>query len=152
MNRAFFLGSIALAFVAGATATRLLHSKRRPPTDLTPMIIHVPDLSGDALGMASGTGFRSKAFVVQDGMTLGGAGRQCAEAPAPRRQRDAVHPRRHRHDLARRQGSEGQARRSRDHPEGHRARRHQAGRGSAPFKAIAIKTPPQAPDDTKLLN
>ena len=32
-----------------------------------------------------------------------------------------------------------------DHSEGHRAWRHQAGRGSAPIKAIAIKTPPQAP-------
>ena len=36
-------------------------------------------------------------------------------------------------------------------PKGTAAWRHQA-RGAAPFKAIAIKTPPQAPDDTKLLD
>src|SRR3954469_23880019 len=71
MNRAVFLGSVTLAFIAGATATRVLPTQQaQAANELTPMIIHVPELSGDALGMASGTGLRSKAFVIQDGMTL----------------------------------------------------------------------------------
>src|SRR5204863_3719643 len=69
MHRALFLGSLALAFVAGATALRL-SPQAQAANELTPMVIHVPDLAGDKLGIASGTGLRSKAFVVQDGMTL----------------------------------------------------------------------------------
>jgi len=70
MNRVVFASSIALAFVAGTAATHLL-PQARAATDMTPMVIHVPDLSGDALGMPSGTGLRSKTLVNQDGMTLG---------------------------------------------------------------------------------
>ena len=72
MNRYLFLGCVAVAFVAGAGAARLL-----PPTPalaadaMTPMVIHIPDLQGDALGMPSGTGMRAKTLVNQDGMTLG---------------------------------------------------------------------------------
>src|SRR5436853_208764 len=69
MNRIAFASSLALAFVAGAAATHLL-PQARAATDMTPQIIHVPDLAGDALGMASGTGLRSKSLVMQDGMTL----------------------------------------------------------------------------------
>ena len=70
MKRVFFLGSIALAFVAGATASRVLPPQAQAANELTPMVIHVPDLAGDKLGMPSGTGLRSKGIVVQDGMTL----------------------------------------------------------------------------------
>jgi len=70
MNRIVFVSSVALAFVAGAAATHLL-PQARAAADLTPMVIHVPDLAGDALGMPSGTGMRSKTLVNQDGMTLG---------------------------------------------------------------------------------
>ena len=69
MNRIFFLGSVALAFVAGATASRV-SPQAQAANELTPMVIHVPDLAGDKLGMPSGTGLRSKGIVVQDGMTL----------------------------------------------------------------------------------
>ena len=69
MNRAIFLGSIALAFVAGATVSRL-QPQAQAANELTPMVIHVPDLTGDKLGMPSGTGLRSKGIVLQDGMTL----------------------------------------------------------------------------------
>ncbi|HKS62282.1 MAG TPA: cupin domain-containing protein [Xanthobacteraceae bacterium] len=71
MNRALFLGSIALAFIAGTAASRLLpQAAIAADTMMTAQIIHVPDLKGDALGPASGTGFRSKTFVMADGMTL----------------------------------------------------------------------------------
>ena len=58
MNRIVFVSSVALAFAAGAAATHLL-PQARAATDMAPQVIHVPDLSGDALGMASGTGMRS---------------------------------------------------------------------------------------------
>jgi mannose-6-phosphate isomerase-like protein (cupin superfamily) len=70
MNRAVFASSVALAFGAGAIAVHLL-PQARAAAEMTPMVIHVPDLSGDALGMPSGTGMRSKTLVNQDGMTLG---------------------------------------------------------------------------------
>ena len=70
MNRVLFLGALTLAFAAGAAATRVLPQQAQAANELTPMVIHVPDLSGDKLGMPSGTGLRSKGIVVQDGMTL----------------------------------------------------------------------------------
>ena len=69
MNRIVFFSSVALAFVAGVGASRL-SPPAQAANELTPMVIHVPDLAGDALGMASGTGLRSKTIVMQDGMTL----------------------------------------------------------------------------------
>ena len=69
MNRVIFLGSVALAFVAGA-APRACCRRPSRPTRSPPQVIHVPDLAGDALGMPSGTGLRSKTFVSADGMTL----------------------------------------------------------------------------------
>ena len=69
INRTLFLASVAVAFVAGCGAARLL-----PPafaaTAMTPQIIHIPDLNGDALGMPSGTGLRSKMLVSADGATV----------------------------------------------------------------------------------
>jgi hypothetical protein len=51
MNRALFLGSIALAFAAGCGATRLLpQAAIAADTMMTAQILHVPDLKGDALG------------------------------------------------------------------------------------------------------
>jgi len=70
MNRVVLLSSVAIAFIAGCGAARLLPQATAAPAPMTPQIIHVPELSGDALGMASGTGLRSKTFVMQDGMTL----------------------------------------------------------------------------------
>src|SRR5262245_18467227 len=69
MNRAVFLASVTIAFAAGCGDARML-----PPAAaadaIQPQVIHVPDLAGDALGMPSGTGLRSKTFVNADGMTL----------------------------------------------------------------------------------
>ena len=69
MNRTVFVASLAVAFVAGCGAARLL-----PPAlaadAITPQIIHVPELTGDALGPASAIGFRSKMFVSADGATI----------------------------------------------------------------------------------
>ena len=69
MNRIVFCSSIALAFVAGASATHLL-PQALAQSGMTAQIIHVPDLAGDALGPANPVGFRSKTFLTADGMTL----------------------------------------------------------------------------------
>jgi mannose-6-phosphate isomerase-like protein (cupin superfamily) len=149
MNRALFFGSIAIAFAAGCGAARLL-----PPAlaadAIQPAVIHVPDLAGDALGMPSGTGLRSKTFVNADGMTLAV---QAGNVPKH------MHPNTNEFQYI----VEGTG----TIWLGDKEVRVKAGDlviipkgtahgGTKPdgvvFKAIAIKTPPQAPDDTKLLN
>ena len=151
MNRALFLGSVALAFVAGATASRLPLLQAQAANELTPMVIHVPELQGEALGMASGTGLRSKAFVIQDGMTLA-----VQAGPVPK----------HMHMNANEiqyylegtgtiwLGDKEVQIKPGDLviiPKG-TAHGGTKVEGGGHFKAIAIKTPPQAPDDIKPLN
>jgi mannose-6-phosphate isomerase-like protein (cupin superfamily) len=70
MNRVVFASSIALAFAAGTAATHLLPQALAQTTMMKAEILHVPDLSGDALGAANPIGFRSKTFIIADGMTL----------------------------------------------------------------------------------
>lgn len=69
MNRILFLGSIAVAFAAGAAGMRVM-SPAIAATEITPMIVNVTDLNGDALGAASATGLRSKTLVSADGATV----------------------------------------------------------------------------------
>lgn len=71
MNRIVFLGSVALAFAAGTGISHLFPRAIAADTMMTAQILHVPDLHGDALGPANPIGFRSKTFVAADGMTLG---------------------------------------------------------------------------------
>ena len=69
MNRLAITLSLAAAFAAGCSVTHLL----RPAIaaeNITAQVIHTGELEGDALGMASGTGMRSKLFVAADGMTI----------------------------------------------------------------------------------
>jgi mannose-6-phosphate isomerase-like protein (cupin superfamily) len=149
MNRAVFLGAVALAFVAGCGAARLL-PQAMAADGLTPQIIHVPDLSGDALGMPSGTGLRSKTFVTADGMTLSV---QAGNVPKH------MHPNTNEIQYILEGtgtiwlGDKEVRVKPGDLiiiPKG------TAHAGTKPdtgvFKAIAIKTPPQAPNDMQLLN
>src|SRR5258705_9013383 len=69
MNRAVALISIAAAFAAGCGATHLLRPALAAE-NITDQIIHVPEMNGDALGLASGTGLRSRTFVSADGATV----------------------------------------------------------------------------------
>ena len=151
MNRVLFLGSIALAFAAGCGATRLLpQAAIAADTMMTAQVLHVPNLSGDALGPASGTGFRSKTFVMADGMTLSV---QAGNVPKH------MHP-----DANEIQyilegtgtiwlGDKEVTVKPGDLVIIPKGTPHA---GTKPngrtIKAIAIKTPPQAPDDIKLLN
>ena len=151
MNRALFLGSVVLAFAAGATASRFtLPQAQAQANQLTPMVIHVPDLAGDKLGMPSGTGLRSKGLVAQDGMTLA-----VQAGPVPK----------HLHTNANEiqyylegtgtiwLGDKEVTVKPGDLVIIPKGTPHA---GTKPngrtIKAIAIKTPPQAPDDMKLLN
>jgi len=153
MNRAVFLGSIALAFIAGATLTRVLptqQAKAQAANELTPMVIHVPDLAGDKLSMPSGTGMRNKALVVQDGMTLA-----VQHGPVPK------HYHANAHEIQYYLEGTGTIWLGDKEvqikpgdlviiPKGtvHGGTKTDGGH----FKAIAIKTPPQAPDDVKPVN
>jgi mannose-6-phosphate isomerase-like protein (cupin superfamily) len=151
MNRIVFLASVSLAFTAGVTLPRVLPTQQaQAANELTPMVIHVPDLSGDKLGMPSGTGLRSKAFVIQDGMTLA-----VQAGPVPK----------HYHANANEiqyylegtgtiwLGDKEVPIKPGDLVIIPKGTAHGGTKtDGAPFKAIAIKTPPQAPDDVKLLN
>jgi len=149
MNRVVFLGTVALAFAAGYGA-RLLPQAIAADTMMTAQVLHLPDLSGDALGLASGTGLRSKMFVAADGMTISV---QAGNVPKH------MHPNTNEMQyILEGTGTiwlgEKEVRVKPGDlvviPKG------TAHGGTKPdsgvFKAIAIKTPPQAPDDTKMLD
>jgi mannose-6-phosphate isomerase-like protein (cupin superfamily) len=149
VNRIVTAVSIVAAFAAGCGVTNLL----RPAIaaeNITAQVIHTGEMNGDALGMASGTGMRSRMFVAADGATvsiqdgntpkhlhvnanemqyiLEGTGTIClGDKEVQVKPGDLiVIPKGTPHGGTK--------------PDGRT------------FKAIAIKTPPQAPDDTKLLN
>jgi len=150
MNRALFLGSIALAFAAGCGATRLLpQAAIAADTMMTAQVLHVPDLSGDALGLASGTGFRSKTFVMADGMTLSV---QAGNVPKH------MHPNTNELQYILEGtgtiwlGDKEVRVKPGDLVVIPKGTAHAGTKpDSGVFKAIAIKTPPQGPDDTKML-
>jgi mannose-6-phosphate isomerase-like protein (cupin superfamily) len=148
MHRTLFVASVALAFAAGCGAARLLPQAQAADA-MTPQVIHVPDMNGDGLGLASGTGFRSKTFVTADGATIA-----IQDGNVPRH----MHPNTNEiqyilegtgtiwlGDKEVKVGPGDLVIIPKGTPHG----------GTKPegrtLKAIAIKTPPQAPDDTKLL-
>jgi mannose-6-phosphate isomerase-like protein (cupin superfamily) len=148
MNRAVFVASVAVAFVAGCGAARFL-PQAFAAENITAQVIHVPELTGDALGPASPTGFRSKMFVSADGMTI-----SVQDGNVPRH----MHPNTNEFQYI----LEGTG----TIWLGDKEVRVKPGdlvvipKGTAhagtkpdgrPFKAIAIKTPPQPPGDTKML-
>ena len=153
MNRAVFLGTIALAFIAGTAASRFLPQAQAQQAGLEPHVIHVPDLAGDALGAANPIGFRSKTFIVADGMTLSV---QAGNVPKH------LHPDAHEIQYILEGtgtiwlGEKEVKVKPGDLvviPKGTAHGGTKPDAGSAPIKAIALKTPPQAAEGgTKLLN
>ena len=149
MNRILFVGSLVLAFTAGAAVSRL-QPQAQAANELTPQVIHVPDLTGDKLGMPSGTGLRSKGIVTQDGMTLA-----VQAGPVPKHLHTTAHEIQYYLEGTGTIWLGDKEVRVKPGdlvviPKG------TAHGGTKPdgrtLKAIAIKTPPQAPDDTKMLN
>jgi len=148
MNRIATTLSIAAAFAAGCGVTHLL----RPAIaaeNITAQVIHTGELEGDALSPANASGMRNKMFVSVDGATV-----SVQDGNTPK----------HLHNNANEMQFilEGTG----TLWLGDKEVRVKPGdlviipKGTAhggtkpdgrPFKALAIKTPPQAPDDIKLL-
>jgi mannose-6-phosphate isomerase-like protein (cupin superfamily) len=150
MNRIATTLSIAAAFAAGCAMTHVLRPAQAADTPLTPQVIHTGELEGDAISPANAGGMRNKTFVAVDGATI-----SIQDGSPPK----------HLHANANEiqyilDGSgtiwlgDKEVRVKpgdlviipKGTPHG----------GTKPdgrtIKAIAIKTPPQAPDDVKLLN
>jgi mannose-6-phosphate isomerase-like protein (cupin superfamily) len=151
MNRTVAMVSVAAAFTAGCFVSRML-----PPSpawaseEITAQVIHIPELTGDALGPASSTGFRSKMFVKADGATI-----SVQDGNVPKH----MHPNTNEIQYI----LEGTGTIWLGDKEVHvkpgdlvvipKGTAHAGTKPDGrPFKAIAIKTPPQPPNDTKMLN
>jgi len=148
MNRTVAALSIAAAFVAGCGVTHFLRPALAAE-NITAQVIHVPELAGDALGAASATGFRSKMFVSADGVTI-----SVQDGNVPRH----LHPNTNEIQyILEGTGSVWLGDKEVQVKPGDlivipKGTPHAGTKpDSRPFKAIATKTPPQAPDDTKML-
>jgi mannose-6-phosphate isomerase-like protein (cupin superfamily) len=149
MYRTLALISITAAFAAGCGVTHLLRPALAAE-DITAQIIHVPEMNGERLGLASGTGLRSRTFVSADGATVA-----VQDGNVPKHLHVNANEMQYILDgigtiwlgdkeVQVKPGDLVIIPKGTPHggtkPDGR------------PFKAIVIKTPPQAPDDTKLLD
>jgi mannose-6-phosphate isomerase-like protein (cupin superfamily) len=149
MNRIVTTRSIAAAFAAGCGVTHVLRPAFAADT-ITAQVIHTGELEGDALSPAASNGMRNKLFVAVDGATIA-----VQDGNTPK----------HLHANANEiqcilegtgtiwLGDKEVRVKPGDLVVIPKGTPHG---GSKPdgrtLKAIAIKTPPQAPDDTKLLD
>ncbi len=149
MNRIATTLSIVAAFAAGCGVTHLLRPALAAE-NITAQIIHTGEMEGDKLGAANATGFRSKMFVSADGATV-----SIQDGNVPKH----LHPNTNEMQYILEGtgtiwlGDKEVTVKPGDLvviPKGtpHGGNKPQG----RPMKAIAIKTPPQAPDDTKLLD
>ena len=70
MNRIAATISIVAAFTAGCGVPHLMQPARAADENFTAQVIHLPDLTGDALGPANAVGFRNKMLASADGGTV----------------------------------------------------------------------------------
>jgi mannose-6-phosphate isomerase-like protein (cupin superfamily) len=153
MNRITTTLSIATAFAAGCVLTHVLPDilpDAWAAENVTAQVIHVPDMVGDALGPASPTGFRSKTFMAADGATI-----SIQDGNVPKH----MHPNTNEIQyILEGTGTIWLGDKEVQVKPGDLViiPKGVAHAGTKPdsraFKSIAIKTPPQAPDDTKMLN
>ena len=149
MNRIAITLAISAAFAAGVGVTHLLRPAYAAE-NITAQVISTGEMNGDALGSANPGGFRSKMFVSADGVTI-----SIQDGNVPKH----MHPNTNEMQFILEGtgtvwlGDKEVKVKPGDLvviPKG------TAHGGTKPegrtFKAIAIKTPPQAPDDTKMLN
>src|ERR1700709_1646332 len=149
MNRIAITLSIATAFAAGCGVTHVLRPALAADTIMA-QVIHTGELEGDALSPANAGGMRNKKFVSVDGATI-----SLQNGSPPKH----VHadPNEIQYILERKGtiwlGDKEVQVKPRDLVIIPKGTPHG---GTKPdgrtIKAIAIKTPPQKPDDTKLLN
>jgi mannose-6-phosphate isomerase-like protein (cupin superfamily) len=149
MNRVTMTLSIAVAFAAGCGVTHLLRPALAAET-ITAQVIHTGELEGDALSPVASNGMRNKLLVAVDGATIA-----IQDGSPPK----------HLHANANEiqyilegtgtiwLGDKEVTVKPGDLVVIPKGTPHA---GTKPngrtIKAIAIKTPPQAPDDTKMLN
>jgi mannose-6-phosphate isomerase-like protein (cupin superfamily) len=149
MNRTILALSVAIAFAAGCGVTHLLRPALAAE-NIMAQVIGTTELNGDALGPANAGGMHSKMFVSADGATIsvqdGNVGKH-------------IHPNTNEiqfildgtgtiwlgdKEVKVKPGDLIVIPKGTPHggtkPDGRT------------LKALAIKTPPQAPDDTKMLN
>ena len=149
MNRVAAALSIAAAFAAGCGITHYLE-EALAAEPMAAQIIHTSEMQGEALGPANQVGYRSKMFLSADGGTVS--------------IQDGFVPK-HLHPVANEVqyilegtgtiwlGDKEVQIKPGDLAIIPKGTVHGGTKtDGAPFKAIAIKTPPQAPDDVKLLN
>ena len=150
INRIVATLSIAAAFAAGCVVTHLTQPARAAVENITAQLIHTGELEGDALSPAASNGMRNKLLAAVDGATVA-----IQDGNTPK----------HLHPVANEiqfilegtgtlwLGDKEVKVKPGDlviipHGTPHG--------GTKPdgrtFKAIAIKSPPQTPDDIKLLN
>jgi len=149
MNRVVAALSLTAAFAAGCGVTHFLRPALAAD-NMTAQIIHTGELEGDALSPANAAGMRNKTFVVADGATVA-----VQDGSPPK------HLHANAHEIQYILEGTGTI------WLGDKEVRVKPGdlviipkgtphAGTKPdgrtIKAIAIKTPPQAPDDVKLLN
>ena len=148
MNRTAMTLSIAAAFAAGCGITHVLRPAYAADT-ISAQIIHTGDLEGDALSPPNAGGMRNKTFVSVDGATI-----SIQDGSPPK----------HLHNNANEiqyilegtgtiwLGDKEVRVKPGDLVVIPKGTAHAGTKpDSGVFKAIAIKTPPQGPDDTKML-
>ena len=149
MNRTATALSIAAAFAAGCGVTHLLRPALAAES-ITAQVIHTGEMEGDKLGDANKVGFRSRTFVAADGATV-----SIQDGNVPKH----MHPNTNEMQFVLEGtgtvwlGDKEVTVKPGDLIVIPKGTPHG---GTKPngraIKAIAIKTPPQAPDDTKLLD
>ena len=149
MNRIATALSIATAFAAGCGVTHVLRPALAAES-ITAQVIHTGEMEGDKLGDANKVGFRSKTFVSADGATV-----SIQDGNVPKH----MHPNTNEMQFILEGtgtvwlGDKEVTVKPGDLIVIPKGTPHG---GTKPngraIKAIAIKTPPQAPDDTKLLD
>ena len=147
MNKTMTMALVGAAFAAGCGVTHLLQPALAAE-NITAQVIHVPDLNGEALGLASGTGFRSKMLVSADGATI-----SVQDGNVPRH----MHPNTNEIQFILEGTGTIWLGDKQVHvqpgdliiiPKGTAHAGTRPDGNGRPFKAIAIKTPPQGPTDT----
>jgi mannose-6-phosphate isomerase-like protein (cupin superfamily) len=149
MNRIVATLSIAAAFAAGCAVTQFV-LPALAAENIVAQVIHIPELTGDALGPASATGFRSKTFMTADGATI-----SIQDGNVPKH----MHPNTNEIQYILEGtgtiwlGDKEVPVKAGDLVIIPKGTAHAGTKPDGrPFKSIAIKTPPQAPDDTKMLD
>jgi mannose-6-phosphate isomerase-like protein (cupin superfamily) len=149
MNRVVVTLSIVAAFTAGCAVTHYLE-EAIAAEPMTAQIVHTADMVGDALGPANQVGYRSKTFVAEEGATV-----SIQDGQVPKH----LHPNANEMQYILEGtgtiwlGDKEVTVKPGDlviipHGTPHGGTKP----NGRPIKSLAIKTPPQTPDDIKLLD